>query len=130
MFITKESIKDQTGVEVDQATLATAHAMIEAFIGKSDADVMDAGDRAILGRATMFQAVYINGQPLEVLEQVAVKKMTVGSTNTDFDIAMNAPYMSPWAVMTCKRLSWRGTRSVHTGPVFDAKPYRNDWSRN
>lgn len=120
MFITREQVADITGVTVDQATLATAQAMIEAYVGRTEMDIVDASDKATLGRATMFQAVYINGQALDVLEQVAVKSMTVGSTNTTFDTSMMAPYLSPWAKMACQRVSWRGSRSVHTGPI---RPY-------
>lgn len=130
MFITKEAINTQMGVEVDAVTLSTAQMMIEAWVGKSDADVTDAGDRSTLGRAVAFQAVYINGKASDILEQIAVKKMTVGATNTEFDTSLFSPYMSPWAVMTCQRLSWRGTRSVHTGPIVDRVPVTTDWRRD
>lgn len=129
MFTTKEAILDRTGIEIDGPTLATANMMIEAFIGRSESEVTDSEDRAVLGRATTFQAVYIKGQSLDVLEQVAIKKQTVGATNTDFNTDMLAPFMSPWAVMACKNLSWKGTRSVHTGPVFDHAPAMDTWRR-
>lgn len=129
MFITKEAIAEMTGVTVDQPTLATANMMIEAYIGKSESEIYDAGDRSVLGRATAFQAAYINGQSLDILEQVAIKKQTVGATNTDFDTNMMAPYMSPWAVMSCKGLSWMKTKSVHTGPIFDYAAPMDTWRR-
>ena len=119
MFITREQVADITGVQVDQLTLATAQAMVEAFVGKSELDVVDASDKAALAKAVMFQSVYINGQVQDVLEQVAVKQMTVGATNTTFDTSMMAPYLSPWAKMACQGLSWRGTRSVRVGKTFD-----------
>lgn len=118
MFTTRESIKEVTGVEVDQATLATAQMMIEAFIGRAELDVESSTDRNTLGRAVTFQAIYINGQSLDMLEQVALKASTIGATTTTFNTDMLAPLMSPWAVLTCKNLSWRGTRTVKTGRIF------------
>lgn len=121
MYTTKEAVKEMTGVTVDQATIATAHMMIEAWIGKSEEEVTDGSDRSVLGRATIFQAVYINGKALDILEQVAMEKMSLGSTVSTFNTDMFAPFMSPWAVLACRRLSWNGSHSVHTGPIFDAR---------
>lgn len=117
MFITKEQIKDNLGVDIDAVTLATAQMMIEAYIGKSENDVADASDRATLGRAVAFQAVYIKDQRLDVLEQIGVTQMDIGSTTYQFNDKLFSPYMSPWAVQSCKGLSWYGTRSVKTGPA-------------
>lgn len=117
MFITKEQINDVLGVQIDAVTLSTAQMMVEAFIGKSENDVSDASDRAILGRATAFQAIYIKDQRIDVLEQVGVTQMDVGATTYRFNEKKFAPYMSMWAVEACKNLSWYGTRSVKTGPA-------------
>lgn len=117
MFTTKEAVLERTGVTVDQATLSTAQLMIESYIGKNESDVTDAGDSALLGKAVIFQAVYINGQHMDIMEQVALKSTTVGETVISMNTDMLAPFLSPWAVMLCRNLTWMGTRSVHTGPV-------------
>lgn len=130
MFISKEEILAHTGIEVTGETLGLAHMMIETWVGRQEADVVEANDLALLGRATMFQAVYIEGSLDVVLEQAAVKSITLSESTTAFDLEMFAPYMSPWAVMACRKLSWTGTRTVHTGPVFDKPNYVAAWERD
>lgn len=130
MFTTKEAILERTGVEVDGQTLNIAHMMIEAYIGKTEAEIYDAGDRAILGRATMFQAVYVGSLPKTLLEQAAVETTKIGETSIAFNTDMFAPYLSPFAVQICKGLSWKGTRSVHVGPAVDRPAYTYSWVRD
>lgn len=119
MFVTKERIKQTTGYEVDGTTLALAQMMIEAWVGKPEESVNDSGDRSILAKAVTFQAVYILGSNSDVLQQMAVKSISQGEAQYVVDTEKFSPYMSPWAVMTCKNLTWMGTRSVHTGPIWD-----------
>lgn len=117
MFVSKEEIATRTGITVSQQTLQLAQLMIEAWVGKDEAEVNDAGDFAILGKAVLFQAVYLSDEnATDMLQQAAVKNMTMGETTTAFDTDLFAPYMSPWAIKTCKRLSFVGSRSVATGP--------------
>lgn len=129
MFTTREAILEITGQTVDGPTLATAQMMVEAFIGKVEADVTDSGDRALLGKAVTFQAVYINGQVNDILEQVAVKSTTLGETTMSMNEDLMAPFMSPWAVLSCRKLSWATTRSVSTGRMFD-RAYYVPWERD
>lgn len=130
MFITKEEIKERSGYDVTPDVLNLAHIMIEAYVGKTEADVADASDRAILGRAVMFQAAFMDKLGPTLMEQVAMKSIVIGETTTIFDTSMFSPYMSPWAVWLCRGLSWNGTRTVHTGPVFDRGPVRTIWERD
>lgn len=127
MFTTKEEIKQRTGVDVDQQNIQIAQLMIEAWIGRSESEVTDAEDLDALGRALTFQAVYIGNQSLDILEQVAIKRLAMGDSVTEFDTERFGPYMSPWAVMACKRLSWMSTRTVHTGPIFDRRSTLYQW---
>jgi hypothetical protein len=128
MFISKEEIAERTGITVSQQTLQLAQLMIEAWVGKDEAEVNDAGDFAILGNATLFQAVYLGDEnATDMLQQAAVKSMVVGETNTSFDTDMFSPYMSPWAIKTCRRLSFVGSRSVRTGPVFEYPRTLTSW---
>lgn len=130
MFTTKEAIRELTGVDIAPETLPIAQMMVEAWIGKGDGEVTEGSDRAILGRAVTFQSIYIDKMHLDMLEQAAAKSVTMGESKTTFDTELMAPYMSPWAIMTCKRLSWMSTRSVHTGPVFDKTRYQREWERD
>ena len=116
MFVSREEITERTGRTVDQQTLQIAQLMVEAWVGKDEAEVNDAGDFAVLGRAVMFQALYLGDSPDLILEQAAVKSIVANESTTVFDTSMFAPYMSPWAIQACKRLSWTGSRSVATGP--------------
>lgn len=118
MFISKEEIKSATGKDIDSQTLAIAQTIIEAFVGKSESEVEDAGDAGILGRAVLFQAVYLGDDAALILEQAAVKSIVANESTTEFDLNMWAPYLSPFAVMSCQKLSWYGTRSVYTGKMI------------
>lgn len=130
MFTTKEAIKETTGVDIAPETLPIAQMMIEAWIGKGDSEVTEGSDRAILARALTFQSLYIDGMHLDMVTQAAAKRTTLGESTTEWVVDLFAPYMSPWAVITCKRLSWMSTRSVHTGPVLDRTRYQREWERD
>jgi hypothetical protein len=119
MFISKEEVEAKTGVEVDAQLLALAQTMIEAYIGKDEVQVESAEDMAILANATAFQAVYIKENPAAVMGQAALKTITDNTSTTTFLYEEMSPFMSPWAVRVCKRLSWTGSRSIHTGPMHD-----------
>lgn len=130
MFTTKEAVQEITGIEVTPDVLSLAHIMVEAWVGRMEGDVTEGRDVALLGRATAFQAVYIRDSLDVILEQAAVKSITLSESTTAFDLDMFAPYMSPWAILSCKGLSWMSTRSVHTGPVFDQTRYQREWERD
>lgn len=126
MFTTREAVLENTGIAVDQTTLAHAQMMIEAYIGRTEQDVIDASDVAILGRAVTFQAIYIKGSP-ETWEQAAVASVASNGSTISFDTDRMAPHMSPWSVAACRNLSWRGSVSVTTGPMFDRPRPVDGW---
>lgn len=119
MFTTVERVYEMTGYQVTEFNLALAQTMIEAYVGKVEADVVDASDFAILGRATAFQAVYIKENPDDVLEQAPVKSLGQNESVTVFDVEKWSPFLSVWVIMACNGLSWRRSRSIKTGPVLD-----------
>lgn len=130
MFVSVEDIRDTTGHEVSPLKVRIAQLMIETWIGKSELEVEDAGDLATLARATLFQAIYIGDESVDLLEQAAVKSIVMNDSTTVFDTAMFAPYMSPWAIKACQQLSWRRPRSIKTGPLFartPAAPIEVEW---
>lgn len=118
MFITREEIVSHTGLEVTQPTLVLAQAMIEAYIGRDESEITDGSDQSTLARATMFQAIYIRQNTDIVLEQASVKSLSQNESVVQFDTDNFAPFMSPWAIHACKRLSWMGSRTVVTGPMY------------
>lgn len=126
MFITKEQIKERTGYDIDGTTLALAQMMVEAWIGRAEEEVSEASDMAALGRATAFQAIYIDDSR-ETIEQAGIVTTTANGSTITFDVENMAPHMSPWAVRTCKGLSWYKARCVHTGPIFDRLPAGSRW---
>lgn len=127
MFTSKNAIEEITGVAVTGQTLATAHMMIEAYVGKPEVEITDAGDLELLAAATTFQAIYIRNQTLDIMEQVAIKSTTLGESTMSMNLELMAPFMSPFAVLSLNRLSWRRTRSIHTGPTFGVAPAMPVW---
>jgi len=126
MYVTKEQIKERTGYEILGTTLGLAQMMVEAWSGRDEAEVEDAGDRAILAKAVTFQAIYIKDSP-ETVEQAGIRTIASNGSTISFDLDNMAPHMSPWAVRVCKTLSWRGTRSVKVGKMLSAG--RANWEQ-
>lgn len=127
MYISRDEILARTGLEVEQNTLVLAQAMIETWTGKDESEVPDGGDKAVLAKATMFQAIYIRENTDIVLEQAGVNSLSQNESVIEFNPEMFAPFMSPWALVACRKLSWMGTRSVHTGPIFDRPVADRSW---
>lgn len=129
MFISKEEVQARSGKVVDGETLTLAQTMIETWVGKDDAEVTKGSDRAVLAKATMFQVIYLAENPDTVLVQAGVKQLSQNESNIKFDTDMFSPFMSPWAVVACKKLSWFGTRSVKTGPMssYSGLSWKKAW---
>lgn len=117
MFITREEITARSGKTVTQANLLLAHTMIETWVGKDEAEITNGADKAILAKATMFQAIYLGENPDTVLLQAGMERLSQNESVINFDKNLFSPYMSPWAVVATKKLSWLGSRSVRTAPI-------------
>jgi hypothetical protein len=118
MFITEDQILSQTGAVVTLRSVQMSQTMVETYCGRVEAEIDDPNDRALLAQATMFQAIYIEDKPISVMTQAALKSENQGLSNAVFDTAMFSPFMSPWAVKACSRLSWVGSRSIKTGKAI------------
>jgi hypothetical protein len=128
MFITKEQAENITGYEVDATLLARAQSIIEAYTGKVEAEVEDAGDLALLGKATAYQAAYMKNDTMKVFEQVSALQISqFGQMLTFRADGGVSPFVAPLAVVSCRHLSWRRSRSISTGSVFGNAPYRSRW---
>lgn len=119
MFTSVEQTLATTGYAVTLDLVNQAQAVIEVFIGKVEADVDSAYDLAILGRATAFQAAYMRDNAERIYEQVAVRSIAQTDGGVTVNTDMAAPFIAPMAFMAMRNLSWKRSRSVRTGPVFD-----------
>jgi hypothetical protein len=128
MFISKEQTLALTGYDVDSVLLTKAQSIIEAYVGKVEGEVDDAGDLSLLGKAVAYQAAYMKVNTNIVFEQAAVAQ--IGQFGQLVSFRQNdsaAPFVAPLAVMSCKNLSWRRARAITTGRVFGSTPGVSGW---
>lgn len=123
MFADIAEIETLTGVTVDEATRNLAAQAIELATGLIEgtlAERVDISDRDLyfLRLACSYQAAWLNAQP-DYLTRNDVK-----TAAQDGQSATGGPdwlTLSPLARKACKRLSWRGTRSLATGTLTRAE---------
>jgi hypothetical protein len=127
MFITKEQAENLTGYEVDSTLLTRAQSIIEAYVGRVEGEVDDAGDLALLGKATAYQAAYMKENSQLVFEQASVVSVNNFGSAVEFTQNGVSPHISTLAVIACRNLSWRRSRSIYTGSMFGNASYRDRW---
>lgn len=130
MFTTVEYTTRVTGRTVSLELLYRAQAVIEMYIGKIEEDIVSPDDLGLLQRATSFQAVYMLNNEDIVYEQMSALQILQASMQVTFrndDTA--SPWVAPMAIMACKNLSWKRSRSVRTGPILGRRS-RKDWYTN
>lgn len=130
MFTTVERVKALTAYDVTLETIAMAQGIIEAFVGRNEVEVEDATDKMQLEKAVAYQAAYMRDNFTRVFEQAGVKQIAQSDGMVTLDNAKSAPFIAPLAEIACRRLSWRGTRHVKTGPVFYGSDERDGWAYN
>ena len=123
MFITEREIQSLYGYTVTRPNVNLAQAMLEVFTGKQEEEVADGNDKSLLAQAVAFQAIYMEEKPDGVLKQAAINYSMQGGNATTFNTDMFSPFMSPWAIKACEKLSWYKSRSIHTGKVVQHSPY-------
>lgn len=120
MFTTATEVKTITGKIVDAALVARAQYVIEAYIGKFEADVTDTRDEEILKRAVAYQAAYMLNNEDIVYEQMSVSTTGQNDAYTTFKQGdSTSPFIAPLAVMICNKLSFMRSRSIYTGKSTD-----------
>lgn len=129
MFTSVEQVKALTGYEVSLDLVNQAQAVLESFLGKVEAEIDDPNDRAVLARATSFQAAYMKNNADRVYEQIAVRSVAQSDGGAVMNTEMWAPFIAPLAYLSMRSLSWKRTRSVRTGPVFTGSS-RIGWEYN
>jgi hypothetical protein len=120
MFTTATEVKTITGKIVDAALVARAQYVIEAYVGKFEADVTDTRDEEILKRAVAYQAAYMLNNEDIVYEQMSVS--TTGQNDAYTTFKQNdstSPFIAPLAVMICNKLTFMRSRSIYTGRSTD-----------
>ena len=120
MFTTVEQVKTLTGYDVTLATITMAQGIIEAFIGKTESNIDLPNDLEIIGQATAYQAAYMLHNAETVFEQIGVKQIAQTDGSTTLLYENFAPFIAPLAHLSLRGLSWKGSRSVHTGPVSNS----------
>lgn len=127
MFTTIEQVKELTNVDVPQETIIMAQNIIEAFVGRDEIEVIHPNDKALLGKATAYQAAYMFGDEAKVFEQAAVTQTTQFGQAISYRGDGSSPWIAPLAVIACQRLSWKRMRSVKTGSIFYHAPVVEGW---
>lgn len=130
MFVTIDQTTKFTGQTVTNEDIFMAQSLIEAYIGRVEAQIDDATDKENLSKATAYQAVYMKDNMDTVFTQVDASSINNFGSNIRFRDDGASPYIAAAAKFALKNLSWRGTKSVRVGKTFD-RPYRNyDWTRD
>lgn len=116
MFVTTTQVKTITGKVVNAGLVERAQYVIEAYVGKLEADITETRDTELLKRATAYQAAYMLNNEDIVFEQMAVSTTMQNDASTTFKAGDTvSPFIAPMAVMVCSKLSFMKTRSVYTG---------------
>lgn len=118
MFVTVEQTKQTTGIDVTEQAIAIAQMIIESYVGRIEANISDAADLMLLGRATAYQAVYMRENLDTVFEQIDVKSQTGFGSSVAFRDNPVSPWLAPLAIIACQGLSWKRMRSVRVGAIF------------
>lgn len=118
MFITPEEVMEITpyeGITLEQ--VRQAQFVIELYVGHSEAEITSPRDKALLSSAVAAQTVYMMDNPDITFNQIKATTVSQGGRMTTF-AGDEAPFIAPLAVLACKGLSWKKTRSVRVGSIW------------
>ncbi len=121
MFTSVQQTKTITNRDVDLALLNRAQSIIETYVGRVEAEVESPNDKALLAKATAYQAVYMQDNEDITFDQVALRTAGQGESVVSFSNEA-APFIAPLAIMACKHLTFKKARSVRTGKIFQREP--------
>lgn len=127
MFTSVEQTRALTGYVVTLDLVNQAQTIIESYLGRTEAQIDTPDDLAIIGRATAYQAAYMVTNAKSVYEQIAVQSIAQADGGVVVDRAMVSPWIAPLAFIALKAVSWKGSRSLKTGPIFDRSEGSADW---
>jgi hypothetical protein len=130
MFTSVENTRALTGYDVTLDLVNQAQGIIESYLGKTEAEIESPDDLTIIGRATAYQAAYMKVNSVTVYEQIAVRSIAQADGGVVVDRDMISPWIAPLAFIALKAVSWKGSRSIKTGPINDRPSELSDWSTN
>lgn len=147
MFSTVKSVEEYTGKDLSvellnrldplkvwdfeyesRALIKRAQAIIEIFIGKDEIDIQSPTDLLLLDKMTAYQTVYMLDNQDAVFNQIAVTSQGQTDYMVNFDTNMMAPWIAPLAVLASKGLTFKRSRSLKTGKIFQWPTYI-DWRK-
>ena len=116
MFTTPEEVMEVTPyVDVTMTEVRQAEFVIEIHAGRMESEIDKARDKGLLSRAVIAQVVYMRDNPEVTFEQIQATYIGRGGQQTSFDARGDAPFIAPLAIMACKHLSWKQSRSIKVG---------------
>ena len=128
MFTTVNNVKQYTNQDVAIDLVSRAHTLIEIFIGKSEIDIENVNDLMILDKMTAYQAAYMAENEDIIYKQIASLSVGTGDSSQNYDTKMSSPFIAPLAVLASKGLTFKRSRSLKTGKIFQW-PTFIDWKK-
>lgn len=129
MLLDGADVVEITGYLPSDSLVQQAQMIIETYVGRAEAEVENAKDREHMKKATAYQASYMQNGTSIVYEQAAVTQTGTAQGLTTFkNNDFTAPWIAPLAVIECSHLSWAGSRSIHTGPMWKRLQLRSWWT--
>ena len=119
MFCSAADVKRLTGYTVTPEIVIQAQTILEVYVGRTEDEIEGAHDLSLMGRAAAFQAAYMSDSTDMIYEQIAAAQIGQNDSVTTFRAGDDSsPWVAPLARMACKNLSWKKSRSIHTGRIF------------
>lgn len=116
MFTTPDEIMAVTPyTDVTVLQVAQAQFVIEIYSGRMESEVDGGRDKELLARAVAAQTIYMRDNPEVTFQQIAANTISRGDGMTVFGADGISPFIAPLAVMACKHLSWKKSRSFKIG---------------
>lgn len=128
MFSTINSVKEYTGYDVTLDLIKRAQGIVEVFIGKDEIDIENVSDLLLLDKVTSYQTVYMLENEDTIFKQIASMSVGAGDSLQNYDTKMFSPFMAPLAVIASSGLSFRKSKSLRTGRIFQ-KTNESDWKK-
>ena len=128
MLSTVNSVKEYTGQDVTLDLIKRAQAIVEIYIGLDEIDVQSPSDLLLLDKMTSYQAAYMLDNEDIVYKQIAATSVGAGDSVQNYNTMMSAPWIAPLAVLAARGLSFKSSRSIRTGKIFQWPTYL-DWRK-
>lgn len=128
MLSTVNSVKEYTGQDVTLDLIKRAQAIVEIYIGMDEIDVQNPSDLLLLDKMTSYQSAYMLDNEDIVYKQIAATSVGAGDSVQNYNTMMSAPWIAPLAVLAARGLSFKRSRSIRTGKIFQWPTYL-DWRK-